>query len=86
MNDFGPVQAVDHLGQRIVVGVAHCRRSRRRCRPTAKTEKDLQALLPWQQEQSLAVRFADLWSKVGETHTVRPRPFPLPAVPFTRAA
>lgn len=28
--------------------------------PAAKTEDDLQALLPWRQEQSLAVRFADV--------------------------
>lgn len=28
--------------------------------PAAKTEEDLQALLPWRQEQSLAVRFADV--------------------------
>ena len=28
--------------------------------PAAKTEADLHALLPWRQEQSLAVRFADL--------------------------
>jgi len=28
--------------------------------PAAKTEDDLQALQPWRQEQSLAVRFADV--------------------------